>query len=232
MADINFIEEAGKLGVEVTQPELEILASEFGIMATNMETTKRIFQLKLADLIASLETRGLSNEQVIAVLLDDFENDGQIFGGLKRSLIGDSQEMLETSSSRITTEEFAKQSGEERGTWVAVLVSTCEDCLPRHGLTKKYSEWEELGLPRSGFSVCRSNCQCEIFPASVVESKAELQEPLKRVKGKITQVAREKKKDGVVKSIPKYVNRKLGSINDTKDPIRKEYRKLLPGFKR
>ena len=39
-------------------------------------------------------------------------------------------------------------------------------------------------------------------------------------------------KEKNVKSVKRYVNSKLGSINDTKDPIRKEYRKLLPGFKR
>jgi len=232
MAEIKFIEKAAELGISITEAEAGIIADELAIMTAAMEVTKQVFQAKLTQLITSLESRGMSSEQVINVLLDDLENNGAIFGGLKRQLTGDAQGMIETTGSRLTTEEFEKQSGEEQGTWVAILVATCDDCLPRHGITKKWKEWESQGLPRSGFSVCKQNCQCDIFPASVVESKAELQAPLKRTKGKITQIAREKKKEGEIKSIPKYVNRKLGSVHNTKDPIRKQYRKLLPGFKR
>ena len=228
MAEIEFIEKAAELGIKITEPELKIIKDELGIMKAGMTVTKEIFQLKLTNLISSLESRAMSSDQVINVLLDDLHDDGPIFGGLKRQLIGDAQGMVETAESRLTTAEFERESGEEKGTWVAVLVHTCNDCLPRHGVTKSFREWESLGLPRSGFSVCGRNCQCSIFPASVVESKKELQLPLKRVKGKITQIAKEKN----VVSVKRYVNRKLGSIHDTYDPIRKQYRKLLPGFKR
>ncbi len=232
MAEVKFIESAAKLGINITEAEGAILTDELAIMATSMEVTKQVFQLKLTNLIASLESRGMSSEQVINVLIDDLENNGAIFGGLKRQLIGDSQAMIETADSRLTVEKFEKESGEELGTWVAILVATCEDCIPRHGITKKWKEWESLGLPKSGFSVCRSKCQCDIFPASVVESKSELQAPLKRTKGKITQIAKQKKKAGEIKNVSKYVNRKLGAVHNTKDPIRSQYRKLLPGFKK
>jgi hypothetical protein len=232
MAEVKFIEEASKLGIDITATEGEIITSELGLMTKSMAATKQVFQLKITNLITQLETRGLSDQQVINVLLDDLNNDGQIFGGLKRQLIGDSQEFIEVAGSRLTAEEFQIQSGEESGTWVAILVNTCEDCLPRHGQTKTYNEWEELGMPRSGFSVCKSKCQCDVFPASVTESKEELRLPLKRAKGKLTSIARDKKKAGEIKSIKKYVNRNLGTINDTKSPLRPQIRKVLPGFKR
>jgi hypothetical protein len=229
MPELSFIESAKELGIELSENEGKIIVDEMVVMQEGMAVTKNVFQLKLSNLIKALETRAMTNEQVINVLLDDLENDGVIFGGLKRQLIGNAQEFVETTESRLTMEQFEKESGEEKGTWIAVLVNTCKDCLPRHGFTKTFSKWEELGMPKSGFSVCKSKCQCQVFPASVIEeNKTELRSPLKRVKGKITQIAKEKN----VKSVKRYVNRKLGSINDTKDPIRKEYRKLLPGFKR
>ncbi len=232
MADVKFIEEASKLGIEITEAESVILAEELGIMVGSMETTAEIFKLKITNLISQLETRGLSNEQVVNVLLDDLDNDGAIFGGLKRQLIGDAESFVEVSGQRLTVEEFEIQTGEELSTWVAVLVNTCQDCLPRHGITKSFAEWTELGLPGTGWSRCRSKCQCQVFPASVVESKEELQAPVKRTKGTITKIAREKKKAGQIKSVPKYVNRKLGKVHNTKEPLRKEFRKDLPGFKR
>ena len=227
MPEIDLIEKASELGIEITEDEADIIASEITLLESSFEATKKVFTIKLTDLITKLEARDMTEEQVINVLLDDLENDGALFGGLKRQLIGDAQESIELMESRLNAKQFAKTK--EKLTWIAVLVNTCPDCLPRHGVTKSYTEWQKIGLPRSGFSVCRSRCQCQLLPASVIdESKEELREPLRRVKGKITQIAKEKN----VVSVKRYVNRKLGSINDTKDPIRKEYRKLLPGFKR
>lgn len=232
MAEVKFIEGVSELGIEITKTETEIMTEELLLMEQNMITTGKIFKAKLADLITSLETRGMTTEQVANVLLDDLQNDGQIFGGLKRGLIGASDDLVNVTSQRLSSEQFREQSPNELMTWIAVLVATCIDCLPRHGVTRKYSEWVARGLPASGFSVCKGRCDCQLFPANIAESKAELQEPLRRVKGKITQIAKEKKKDGEIKNVKNYVNRKLGRIHNTKEPLRKDFRKLLPGFKR
>jgi hypothetical protein len=232
VADITFIETAKELGIEITEKEAEIIVEEIGIMQAGMNVSGEVFKLKLADLIKNLETRGMTSEQVINVLLDDFETDGAIFGGLKRQLIGSGQGFVGSTAGRLDAEQLQRRSGEEKGTWVCVLVNTCQDCIERHGITRLYVEWEELGMPTSGFSVCKDRCQCQVFPASLVESKEELQAPLKRTKGKITQIAREKKEAGQIKSVPKYVNRKLGRVFNIDEPLRPQFRKHLPGFKR
>jgi hypothetical protein len=233
VAELTFIERAAELGIQITEAQAEIITGELATMTASMEATKQVFEIKLTNLIAGLNSRGLSEEQVINVLLDDLQNDGAIFGGLKRQLIGDAQSFAEVSSSRLDNEIIFEESGKEQMTWLAILVNTCEDCIARHGFTKSYQEWQELGLPATGWSICKFKCKCQLFPASVVdESKEELRLPLKRAKGKLTQIARDKKAEGQIKNVKKYVNRNLGTINDTKSPNRKEIRKVLPGFKR
>ena len=232
MAELEFIEGAAELGIQITPAETEILTSELLLMQQNMVTTGEIFKLKLVDLITGLETRGLTTDQVVNVLLDDLENDGAIFGGLKRGLIGSADTMVDASGQRLDAEEFRKEADKELLTWTAILVATCEDCISRHGITRTFNEWEAMGLPATGWSVCKHNCKCQLFPAEISESKSELQLPMRRVKGKITQIAKEKKKDGEIKNVKNYVNRKLGRIHNTKEPLRKDFRKLLPGFKR
>ncbi len=228
MADIKLIETLDKLGIQITEDELDILRNETLLLQKNLNAVGNVFKIKAVELIDRLKSREVSYEQIINILLDDFDNDGEIFGGLKRGMFGATDDFVSNVESETVGYEWQQAGYDEQETWVAVLVNTCEDCLPRHGQTKSHSEWVSLGLPRSGWSVCKAHCQCQLFPASITESTKELREPLKRVKKKITEVAKEKD----VVSVENYVNRKLGTINNTQEPIRKEYRKLLKGFKR
>lgn len=228
MADIKLIEDLDKLGITITQNELDILRNETMLLQDNLNAVSEVFKIKAVELIERLKSRNVSVEQIVNILLDDFDNDGEIFGGLKRGLFGATDDFVSNVESQATEYEWQQKGYDENETWVAVLVNTCEDCLPRHGMTKPHSEWVSLGLPRSGWSVCKSHCQCQLFPSSITESTQELRDPLKRVKKTITEVAKEKD----VVSVKNYVNRKLGTINNTQDPIRKTYRKLLKGFKR
>lgn len=72
--------------------------------------------------------------------------------------------------------------------WVCALVKTCPDCLPRHGQVDTASNWRNRGMPRSGWSVCRGYCRCQLVPvfdgtgAIDVPSHAKLAGPLQREK--------------------------------------------------
>lgn len=224
---IEFTEGTG-LGFKLTDIEKDLFSDELVLLEDHFKTSGQLFKLKAAELINTLEKRKMTTEQIVSVLLDDFDNDGVLFGGLKRGFKSGGVDFVRNVESQANFQEWQKLGYDEMETWIAVLVNTCPDCLPRHGVKHKHSAWESMGLPGSGWSVCGSKCQCQLMPSSITESKAELRDPIKRVKGEIRKVAKEKN----VKNIKNYVNRKLGSINNTADPIRKTYRKLLSGFKR
>jgi hypothetical protein len=233
MADpISFFEDLNELiiGLEISDP----IAKELTIFARNLINTKDVFKTKITGLINNLKDRNLTDEQIISVLLDDFDSRGEIFGGLERGLLRSSEDLMQNIGNEVEKQTWIEEGFDvdEKETWICVLVNTCEDCFPRHGVTLPHSIWVQRGLPGTGWSVCKEHCQCKTFPASIVESKKELQKPIKRVRGTIRQIAREKKKKGQIKNINKYVNRKLRNINNTQDPIRSQYRKKLPGFKR
>jgi hypothetical protein len=45
----------------------------------------------------------------------------------------------------------------------------CDDCAPRHGMGGlTLDEWERIGLPGSGWSVCGGNCECLLIPEDLV----------------------------------------------------------------
>lgn len=71
--------------------------------------------------------------------------------------------------------------------WHCALVKTCHDCLPRHGNTDTRANWRRRGRPRSGWSVCRGYCRCQLLPAFGeggldVPSHSKLTGPLRREK--------------------------------------------------
>ena len=56
-------------------------------------------------------------------------------------------------------------------TWVNESAKPCPDCAGRGGEKRPYSEWELVGLPRSGFSVCNKSCKCTLDSGEVIEAR-------------------------------------------------------------
>jgi hypothetical protein len=61
--------------------------------------------------------------------------------------------------------------GETPHVWMCEGINTCPDCIVRHGWVASLDEIEAAGLPRSGFSVCDSNCKCNIEPLYYLRKK-------------------------------------------------------------
>lgn len=58
------------------------------------------------------------------------------------------------------TERQAEAPDDTLYTWRTESAKPCPDCLRRNGQRRTLEEWELIGRPRSGFSVCGRNCKC------------------------------------------------------------------------
>jgi hypothetical protein len=70
-------------------------------------------------------------------------------------------------------------------TWICTLQKTCDVCLPLHGQALTKAEWRERGLiPREVHSSLgwASPCQCNWVLTQLAESRADLIDPLVRIK--------------------------------------------------
>ena len=75
------------------------------------------------------------------------------------------EKLIENQIGRAAMEGFHVNLSEEPEalcTWRVESAKPCPDCAPRNGMKRTYSEWELVGLPKSGFSVCGGNCRCVI----------------------------------------------------------------------
>ncbi len=146
---------------ELTTLEI-ILAAKIGRTALTLE---EYIQMRLS--------QGATLEIIRADLLTDLEEGGRIFGEFKNAL----QPTFAGSVNRFRDVGVLSETGiSETYRWVAVLVNTCPDCIDRHNQVKKWVDWEEEGLPRSGATVCGQNCKCILVSAEATA----LKEPIHR----------------------------------------------------
>jgi hypothetical protein len=50
--------------------------------------------------------------------------------------------------------------------WVNDSSRVCSDCASRDGRVETLADWEDLGTPKSGFSVCGEFCHCRLEPVN------------------------------------------------------------------
>ena len=59
-----------------------------------------------------------------------------------------------------------EEAGVQEYMWVTVSKNPCFQCSERAGRSEEMLVWELIGLPRSGFSICRGNCKCHLEPSA------------------------------------------------------------------
>jgi len=123
-----------------------------------------ILASKLKREIAVLRGAGIGDNDILRILDRDFREGGRIFGefrnAIKRGIVGGIMQSNRVGQSGVYGDSLMK--------WVSVgSPRICPDCESRIGQVAPYSEWESVGLPASGFSVCKEYCYCQLVPTEV-----------------------------------------------------------------
>ena len=121
-----------------------------------------------------------SDSIILAELLDDLNNNGRIFGEFRNAVTATAQGNLRRVSD---IGQFTENGVEIEYVWITVQDDkVCPDCAPRHRRKEKWVKWEVLGLPATGWSVCRSHCRCTLAPTGTPAQVPET--PIKRARRK------------------------------------------------
>ena len=114
--------------------------------------------------IRKLRAAGITNAEIGRILASDLELGGRIFGGfrnsIKRGVISGIMQGHRVGQDLIYGDSLKMR-------WVSVgSPNICPDCQNRLGRIESWNVWESLGLPASGFSVCKEYCYCQLIPIS------------------------------------------------------------------
>ena len=124
-----------------------------------------VFITKLEREIALLRNAGVSELAIKDILRNDLTTNGRIFGEfrntIKRGIVSATMHASRIGQDRIYGDSVAMQ-------WVSVgSPKICVDCEDRIGEVRTWDEWESIGLPASGFSVCKEFCYCQLIPTDI-----------------------------------------------------------------
>ena len=115
----------------------------------------------LTEFISMMEAVGVEPETITAILEQDRRDAGRIFGAYKNKagqVVGNAVE----STAQVSAQDYYASQGVERFRWQTSGGNVCPDCARREDRTGTMNYFVGIGLPKSGFSVCRHNCQCTL----------------------------------------------------------------------
>ena len=140
-------------------PDLNILiGNQLDQVATETTTT-------LQGLVSNMKANGMSDKEIKSVLMNDLTGGGRIFGGYRNQVKNTVKSGIGASANNASMKSF-EAAGVKEYRWVAVGdKNVCADCLPRNGEVADMEFWKAVGLPQSGFSICRYNCRCQLVPS-------------------------------------------------------------------
>lgn len=117
------------------------------------------------DFLQNMAFGGMSKSEMVAELMGPI-GESRIFSPLLRQFGITSEKAIHTARQAAMREVYNKNSKNIKlYEWVLDSgAEHCDDCLARSGQEKTMEEWEMLGVPGSGTTVCNVNCKCDLKP--------------------------------------------------------------------
>jgi|TARA_Y100000296_G_C5109846_1_gene224572 SPP1 gp7 family putative phage head morphogenesis protein len=139
-------------------PDLQIT------IANLISTSATQTALSIEELVTTMRLAGMTDNAIKETLLRDLKEGGILFGTFRNKMKNTVKSAVEFSANGSANGAFTK-AGVQEFKWVSVGDNrVCPDCEGRHGETGTMEFFETIGLPASGFSVCTTNCRCQLVP--------------------------------------------------------------------
>jgi len=134
-------------------------------VANQITTSAEITALTIEEAIINMQLAGMSKDAIKLTLITDLKEGGILFGTFRNKLKNTVRNAVELSSNVSANGQF-KDAGVDQFQWISVGDgNVCPDCEERHGEIGTMEFFETIGLPASGFSVCTTNCRCQLVPS-------------------------------------------------------------------
>ena len=124
-----------------------------------------IFVTRIESEILRLRQANIGDGEILRIISTDFNGTGRIFGeftnNLRRGIVSGVMQGTRVGQNSVYGNSVSFR-------WVSVGSNRiCEDCEARIGQVETWEQWEALGFPATGFSLCKESCYCQLVPEEV-----------------------------------------------------------------
>ena len=159
-------------GLAQLPPEArELLEATMGRMLNDAD----VFTSRISKAVQTQTSGGIATAATQGVLTADMATAGAIFGELRNTIKESIVEGI-NQTGRAGSFEAYEVEPDTLFTWVTVAGhKICEDCSPRGGQRLTLDEWEQIGMPGTGWSICGGHCYCVLDPSGKIDPLIELE---------------------------------------------------------
>lgn len=161
------------LGLQQLPPEVrELLENTMGKMIYDAD----VFANRINKTAQTQAAAGIAGTATQGVLATDMLTGGRVFGELRNSI---KESLVEGINQSGQAGSFQAYDPDEETLFVWVTVAghkICADCAPRGGEQRKLREWENEGMPGTGWSVCGGHCYCILDPSGKISPRIKMEE--------------------------------------------------------
>lgn len=127
--------------------------------------------LTLRQVIRKMKTSGMVDTEIEKILFKDLHEGGQIFGDFRKQLKATVKNGLEDTGRNEVRQSYLDV---KLWDWVGIADGKiCDDCLSRNNMSAmSWEDWQAIGLPGTGATVCDRNCRCVLTPAESIQKEA------------------------------------------------------------
>lgn len=142
---------------------IEIGQGLFDAMSKQLDTHLTTLLNELRDQIENMVAQGIAPEEITRTLMEDIKQETGIFANLSGKVGSLIDNQFGTMTGVVANNEVADLSNLFE--WVVEPTAEhCETCDARDGQQKTYEEWQKLGLPGAGTTLCKQYCKCSLMP--------------------------------------------------------------------
>ena len=159
-------------GLAQLPPEArELLETTMGRMLNDAD----VFTSRISKAVQTQTSAGIATAATQGVLTADMATAGAIFGELRNTIKESIVEGI-NQTGRAGSFEAYEVEPDTLFTWVTVAGhKICEQCSGRTGQRLTLDEWEQIGMPGTGWSVCKGHCYCVLDPSGKIDPLIELE---------------------------------------------------------
>jgi uncharacterized protein with gpF-like domain len=136
------------------------------ILSQKIQSDVAVTVLEIEQLVSSMRLYGMDEATIISTLETDLINQGRLFGAFRNRIKNTIKSAIMLASGAAQRNIYGNE-GIKEFRWVTVSdTRVCPDCVIRHNRIETLDTFQLIGLPGSGFSICRGNCRCVMVPVS------------------------------------------------------------------